>query len=59
MIISLKNYFNTHPLRFTIFAGLLFRLLTVIFSKGFGFFDDHFLVLETSKSWIDGKDYND
>lgn len=58
MIASLKNYFNTHPLRFAIFAGLLFRLLSTIFSKGFGFFDDHFLILEAAQSWVDGTDYN-
>lgn len=58
MIASLKNYFNTHPLRFAIFAGLVFRLIATIFSKGFGFFDDHFLVLEAAQSWVDGTDYN-
>lgn len=58
MIASIKNYFNSHPLRFAIFAGLLFRLLATIFSKGFGFFDDHFLVLEAAQSWVDGTDYN-
>lgn len=58
MIASIKNYFNTHPLRFAIFAGLLFRLLATIFSKGFGFFDDHFLILEAAQSWVDGTDYN-
>ncbi len=58
MITSLKNYFHTHPLRFAIFAGLLFRLFATIFSKGFGFFDDHFLVLEAAQSWVDGTDYN-
>jgi len=56
MVSSLKNYFNTHPLRFAIFAGLLFRLMAVIFSKGFGFFDDHFLVLEAAQCWVDGTD---
>ena len=58
MLTSLKNYFHTHPLRFAIFSGLIFRLLAVIFSKGFGFFDDHFLVLEAAQSWVDGTDYN-
>lgn len=58
MIAQLKQYFQTHPLRFAIFSGLLFRLLATIFSKGFGFFDDHFLVLEAAQSWVDGTDYN-
>lgn len=58
MMASLKHYFIAHPLRFAIFSGLIFRLLAVIFSKGFGFFDDHFLVLEAAQSWVDGTDYN-
>ena len=58
MITSLKQYYNIHPLRFAIFSGLVFRLLAVIFSKGFGFFDDHFLILEAAQSWVDGTDYN-
>ena len=59
MITSIKNYYNTHPLRFALFVGLLFRIVATIFSKGFGFFDDHFLVLEAAQSWVDGEDYND
>jgi hypothetical protein len=59
MIASLKHYFKLHPLRSVLFLGLLFRLVSVIFSKGFGFFDDHFLVLEAAQSWVDGTDYND
>lgn len=58
MIASLKHYFKLHPLRSIIFFGLLFRLIATIFSKGFGFFDDHFLVLEAAQSWVDGADYN-
>ncbi len=59
MIDFFKNYYNIHPLRFALFAGLIVRLLATIFSKGFGFFDDHFLVLEAAQSWVDGTDYND
>lgn len=58
MITSIKHYYNSHPLRFAIFIGLIFRLLATIFSKGFGFFDDHFLILEAAQSWVDGTDYN-
>jgi Alg9-like mannosyltransferase family len=41
-----------------LFAGGLFRLLAVFFSKGFGMHDDHFLVIEAAQSWVDGYDYN-
>jgi hypothetical protein len=58
MIAAIKNYFNLHPLRSAIFLGLFVRLVATIFSKGFGFFDDHFLVIEAAQSWVDGTDYN-
>jgi len=40
-----------------VLAGLLFRLLAAIFSKGFGWIDDQFLVIEIAQSWVDGIDY--
>ena len=55
---TIINYFNLHPLRSAIFLGFVVRLVATIFSKGFGFFDDHFLVLEAAQSWVDGEDYN-
>lgn len=55
-------YFNKsieeHPLRTIIVLGLFFRLIAVIFSKGYGMHDDHFLIIEASQSWVDGYDYN-
>lgn len=47
------------PLQQLLILGLLVRLLSVIFSKGFGWHDDHFLIIEASQSWVDGHDYND
>lgn len=41
-----------------LFAGIFIRLVAAIFSKGFGWFDDHFLVIEAAQSWVDGFDYN-
>lgn len=46
------------PLQIIIGLGILFRLIAVIFAKGFGWFDDHFLIIEASQSWADGFDYN-
>ncbi|HWY36710.1 MAG TPA: glycosyltransferase family 39 protein [Nitrosopumilaceae archaeon] len=54
----MKHLWKEKPLTLIIFAGLFFRLLSVIFSKGFGMFDDHFLVMEAAQSWVDGTDYN-
>ena len=49
---------NFTPLQQLMLLGILIRLLSVIFSKGFGWHDDHFLVIEASQSWVDGYDYN-
>jgi hypothetical protein len=47
------------PLEQLLIIGFLVRLISVIFSKGFGWHDDHFLIIEASQSWVDGYDYND
>ena len=55
----LKKNWEDRPLTVALLAGGFFRLLAVIFSKGFGMHDDHFLVVEAAQSWVDGYDYND
>ena len=54
---TLKTYYTRHPLRSILFTALLFRLLAVVFSKGFGWIDDQFLIIEIAQSWVDGTDY--
>lgn len=54
---TLKAYYSLHPLRTILFAGLVFRLLAAVFSKGFGWIDDQFLVIEIAQSWVSGTDY--
>lgn len=54
----LWKLWEDHPLRLIIFAAILFRIVAVVFSKGWGMFDDHFLVIEASQSWVDDADYN-
>jgi len=46
------------PLQQLLIIGFLVRMVSVIFSKGFGWHDDHFLIIESSQSWVDGFDYN-
>ncbi|MFC2107796.1 glycosyltransferase family 39 protein, partial [Bacteroidota bacterium] len=46
------------PLTLILFLAIIFRLIAVIFSKGYGMFDDHFLIIESSQSWVDDFDYN-
>ncbi len=38
--------------------GIFFRLLAVVFARGWGMIDDHFLAVESAQSWVDGFDYN-
>ncbi len=54
---KIQTYYSDHPLRTILLAGLFFRLLAVIFSKGFGWIDDQFLIVEIAQSWVDGTDY--
>lgn len=57
----MKNYIRLFRERFTplqqlLIMGLLLRVVSVIFSKGFGWHDDHFLIIESSQNWADGFD---
>lgn len=54
----LKLYYDRNPIRFILFVAFLIRLCSVLFSKGFGMHDDHFLVIEAGQSFADGFDYN-
>lgn len=37
---------------------MLIRIITAIFSQGYGMHDDHFLVVEAPASWAHGEDYS-
>lgn len=54
----IKRLWDEKPLSLILFLAFFVRLCSVIFSKGYGMHDDHFLVIEASKSWVDGFDYN-
>lgn len=54
---QLLKYYQNHPLRTILFAGLFIRLISVFFSRGFGWIDDQFLVIEIAQSWVDNTDY--
>jgi hypothetical protein len=54
----IKRYWEEKPLQLILFVAIVLRLVAAIFSKGFGWHDDHFLVIEASQSWVDGTDYN-
>ena len=55
---QITNYYKGHPYAFIMWLAVLLRLIAAVFSKGFGWHDDHFLVIEAAQSWVDGTDYN-
>ena len=56
---KIYKYWEEQPFPTIIILAIFFRLLAVIFAKGWGMLDDHFLVIESAQSWVDGFDYND
>lgn len=52
-----KSYYKSNPLGIIIYVGLLIRLLATVFSRGYGWHDDQFLIIEIAQSWVDGIDY--
>jgi hypothetical protein len=54
----IKKYWNEKPLMVILLSAIIFRLIAVIFSKGWGMLDDHFLVIEPAQAWADGLNYN-
>lgn len=58
MLEKIKYYWEYKPLTFIVATGIFIRLIAVIFSKGYGMQDDHFLVIEPAESWVQGLDQN-
>ena len=55
---KIRKYWNEKPLLIIMWTAVIVRIIAVVFSKGWGMHDDHFLVIEASQSWVDGTDYN-
>jgi len=55
---SIKYYLKNETYKSILLVALLLRLIAVVFAKGFGMHDDHFLIIEVAQSWVDGFDYN-
>lgn len=53
-----KTFIQDKPLQSVLLLAIFLRLIAAIFSKGYGMHDDHFSIIEASKSWVDGTDYN-
>ena len=58
MLAVIIKMWNERPLRLVLIVALVLRLTAAIFSKGYGWQDDHYLVIEAAQSWVDGTDYN-
>jgi hypothetical protein len=58
MIKYIKTSWESHPLAVIIWTAIILRLISVVFARGFGMHDDHFLVVEPPQSWVEGWDYN-
>ena len=54
----IRKYWEEKPLFVILFLGIFFRLIAVIFSKGWGMQDDHFLIIEQAQAWSEGLNYN-
>ena len=48
---------ETKPMQVILVLALIVRLVAVVFSRGFGMHDDHFLVIEPAQAWADGINY--
>ena len=57
MIDKIRKQWETNPLPLIMAAAIIFRLLAVIFSKGYAMSDDHFVIIRIAQRWLDG--YND
>jgi len=53
---SIKIQWDKNPLPLILWLAVFARLVSVIFAKGWGMLDDHFLVIEVAQSWADGGD---
>jgi len=58
MLNTIKKLWDETPLRLVLVVALILRLIAAIFSMGYGWQDDHYLVIEAAQSWVDGTDYN-
>ena len=58
MLNKIQKIWDENPLVLVMVLAVTFRLLAAIFAKGWGMFDDHFIVIESSGSWTVGHDYN-
>lgn len=47
------KYYHANSLKVILLIGIVFRVIAAVFSEGFAFQDDHFLVIEIAQKWVD------
>jgi hypothetical protein len=52
---SIRTLWVEQPLMIIMVAAIVSRMVAVIFARGYGMIDDHFLVLEWAQHWLDGE----
>ena len=55
---KIEQYWNTKPLQTILILAITIRIITAIFSQGYGMHDDHFIAIEEPWSWTQGEDYD-
>jgi len=48
------NLWEERPLFLILFLAIFFRAIAVIFAGGYGYHDDHFLVIRPAQGWVEG-----
>lgn len=54
---TIKTFWKEKPLKTILILAIVTRLVAAVFSGGYGFHDDHFLVFEVSQCWIDDTEW--
>lgn len=55
---TILYYWENKPLTLIVWVAAILRLVSVVFAKGWGMLDDHFLVIEIAQSWVDNGNFN-
>lgn len=55
---TFTRYYEAYPLRTILLVAFAVRLLAAFFAPGYMMHDDHFLTIEPSGSWADGRNFN-
>jgi hypothetical protein len=55
---SIRKIWYDKPLTVIMLVAVASRIVATFFAKGFGMFDDHFLVIEPAAAWTEGYNYN-